>query len=163
MADDRSNRGGRRGKRTKKPSGTEQGDSTKPVERAQELQEQRSESGKEIRPMEEKRENTASTGDTPPVTEKPVPTQRKISRYVASVDEATGCVVKIEKLDEKTGEPKALSQEECAAAYAYANYAAPYYAGYAASMYDPMSSPAMQVYLAYLKAISDYSKTLSTR
>jgi hypothetical protein len=88
-----------------------------------------------------------------PVTEKPVATTRKISQYVVSVDDGTGRIVKMEKQDEKTGERKEFSQQEYAAAYAFGSSAAPYYAASAASLYDPLSSPAVQ---AYLKTISDY-------
>jgi hypothetical protein len=101
-------------------------------------------------------EGTPPPGGTePPVTEKPVATRRKISQYVVSVDGATGSIVKIEKLDEQTGKPKEFTQAEYAAAYSFASYAAPYYAAYAASLYDPLSSPAVQ---AYVKGIADYLK-----
>jgi hypothetical protein len=95
-----------------------------------------------------------------PVTEKPVATRRKILQYVVSVDDATGCIVKMEKQDEKTGERKEFTQQEYAAAYAFGSYAAPYYAAYAASLYDPVSSPAVQ---AYLKSISDYIKACTVK
>jgi hypothetical protein len=95
-----------------------------------------------------------------PVTEKPVATRRKISQYVVSVDDATGCIIKMEKQDEKTGERKEFTQQEYAAAYACGSSAAPYYAAYAASLYDPVSSPAVQ---AYLKSISDYIKASTVK
>jgi hypothetical protein len=101
-------------------------------------------------------EGTPPPGGTePPVTEKPVATRRKISQYVVSVDEVTGSIVKIEKLDEQTGKPKEFTRAEYTAAYSFASYAAPYYAAYAASLYDPLSSPAVQ---AYVKGIADYLK-----
>jgi hypothetical protein len=159
MANDRP-AAGERGKRTKKVLGRSKGGTTKPLEPVHELPEQKSESEKEVRPMDEKRDNTASEAGKSRVTEKPVPSQRKISKYVASVDDATGYLIKIEKLDEKTGEPRALSTEECAAASAYA---APYYADYAASLYGAMSSPATHLHHAYLKAISDYVKMFSQK
>ena len=77
-----------------------------------------------------------------------------------SVDDATGVIVKIEKLDDDTDERKELSRDEYAAAYTYAAYAAPYYASYAASLYDPLASPAAQ---SYLKSIADYAKSLTAR
>ena len=113
---------------------------------------------------DEQTPNTASEGtspaggEVPPVTEKPVATRRKISQYVVSVDEATGSIVKIEKMNEQTGKPRELTQEEYAAAYGFASYAAPYYAAYAASLYDPLSSPAVQ---AYVKGVSDYLKAFT--
>jgi hypothetical protein len=97
-------------------------------------------------------------GGKPPVTEKPVATRRKISQYVVSVDDATGSIVKIEKMDEQTGTPREFTQEEYAAAYGFASYAAPYYAAYAAALYNPLSSPAVQ---AYVKGIADYFKALA--
>lgn len=97
-------------------------------------------------------------GAAPPVTEKPVATRRKISQYVVSVDDATGSITKIEKLDEKTGERKQFNQGDYVAAYGCANYAAPHYAAYAASLNDPLSSPAVQ---AYLKGIADYVRAFT--
>jgi hypothetical protein len=92
----------------------------------------------------------------PPVAEKPVATRRKISQYVVSVDDATGFTVKVEKLDEATGQRKELTQEEYAAAYALVSYAMPYYAAYTAPLYDPM-----QAYRSYLKALADYWKAFA--
>jgi hypothetical protein len=97
-------------------------------------------------------------GEQPPVTEKPVATRRKISQYIVSVNDATGSIVKIEKMDEQTGKPREFTQEEYAVAYGFASYAAPYYAAYAASLYNPLSSPAVQ---AYVKGIADYLKALA--
>ena len=117
---------------------------------------------------EEQTHNTSNEGTPPPgeqepsltpVTEKPVAIRRKISQYVVSVDDATGAIVRIETLDEKTGKPREFTQEEYAAAYGFASYVAPYYAAYTASLYDPLSSPAAQ---AYLKGISDYLKAFTT-
>jgi len=98
-------------------------------------------------------------GSAPPVTEKPVATRRKISQYVVSVDDATGSIIKIEKIDEQTGKPREFTQEEYAVAYGFASYVAPYYAACAASLYDPLSSPAVQ---AYVKGISDYLKAFTS-
>lgn len=95
-----------------------------------------------------------------PVTERPVASRRKISEYVVSVDDETGAIVKIERVDEDTNARTELTQDEYAAAYAFASYAAPYYASYAASLYDPLSSPAAQ---AYLKTISNYAKAVTGR
>jgi hypothetical protein len=95
-----------------------------------------------------------------PATERPVPLKRKIAEYVLSVDEETGVIVTIEKLDPGTGTRTELTQEEYAAAYSYAFYAGPYYAGYAAALFDPLSTPAAQ---AYLKNIAKYAKTLTAR
>jgi hypothetical protein len=101
----------------------------------------------------------ASLPDVPeaPVTEKPVAQQRGVVQYVVSVDESTGLIVKVEKQDEE-GTPKELSEEEYLAAFAYASYAAPYYAAYTSSLYDPLSTPAGQ---AYLKAVIDVWKSLA--
>jgi len=98
-------------------------------------------------------------GQEPRVTERPVATQRRISQYVLSVEDATGAIAKIEKLDER-GQRNELTQEEYAAAYSFAGYIAPYYTMYAASLYDPLSNPVLQ---AYLKAIADYMRTLTQR
>jgi hypothetical protein len=94
------------------------------------------------------------------VTEKPVPTRSKTSQYVVSVDDATGFVVKIEKLDDETGQRREFTQDEYMAAYASMSSAMPYYAAYAASLYDPQSSPAMQ---AYFMALSDYVKAFTKK
>jgi hypothetical protein len=60
-----------------------------------------------------------------PVTEKPVPQKRELSRYVLSVDKAGGTVVKIEKMDDQTGKTEELSRDEYAAAFASAAYPSP--------------------------------------
>jgi hypothetical protein len=81
--------------------------------------------------------------------------QTMAKEYVVSVDATTGSIVKIEKLDEKTQERKEFTENEYAAAYAFGSSAAPYYAAYAACLYDPWSSPAVQNYLkskGYIKA-----------
>jgi hypothetical protein len=103
------------------------------------------------------RTGRSRTSGAPP-TEKPVATTRQLSEYVISVDEATGLVVKIEKLDGETSNRDELTQQEYAAAYSYACYTAPYYATAAAALYDPLQSPAAQ---AYLKNIADYVKAMS--
>jgi hypothetical protein len=95
-----------------------------------------------------------------PPTERPVPSERRLSQYVLSVDDSTGAIVKIEKLDPEAGARTELTREEYAAAYSYAFYAAPFYASYAASLYDPLDDPAAQ---AYLKGITDYAKSLTPR
>jgi hypothetical protein len=120
-------------------------------------------------------EETTSPGPKVPVTEKPVPTRRpaasrsatprsatsrKISQYVVSVDDATGGIVKIEKLDEQTGESREFTAEEYTAAYSFASCAAPYYAAYAASLYDPLSSVAVQ---EYMKAMADYLRAFAPK
>ena len=48
------------------------------------------------------------------VAEQPVPSapQKKTAQYVVTVDNQTGLLVKIEKLDDVKGERKELSQEE---------------------------------------------------
>jgi len=94
----------------------------------------------------------------PPVTEKPVATRRPISHYVVSVDDTTGSIVKIEKLDEQTGERKRLTQADYVAAYGRAASAAPPYAANAASLYRSLSSPVME---AYVKVIADYIKAFT--
>jgi hypothetical protein len=99
----------------------------------------------------------------PPVTEKPVESKKKISKFLVSVDDSNGVVVKIEKLDEKTNKYTELTPDEYGAAYAAASYSAPYYAAQAASMYDPLDSPEAQYYLAYLKAISDYVQSINEK
>ncbi len=93
------------------------------------------------------------------VTEKPVPSvpAKKTSQYVVTVDNETGLAVKIEKLDEGTGEHKELSKEEYTAVFAYASLAAPYYAGYSA--YAPTYSPeSASVVQAYYRGVADYLK-----
>ena len=106
----------------------------------------------------------AEKPEEPPVTEKPVPTETALVQYLVSVDSAKGIVVKIERVDEKTGERRELTQEEYVAAYAATSYPASYYAGYTAYPYAPVTStPAMEAYWAYLKAISDYVKTLTEK
>lgn len=99
----------------------------------------------------------------PSATEKPVVTRRHIAQYVVSVDDATGTIVKIEKVDGQTGQPKEFTPEEYAAAYSFASYAgygAPYGAQYAAPLYAPLSNPTVQ---AYLKAMSDYLKAFTAQ
>jgi hypothetical protein len=93
-----------------------------------------------------------------PVTEKPVPAKRSITRYTVSVDDATGHIVKIEKLDEKTNQSRELTQSEYAAAYSFASSAAPYYAASTAALHDPLNSPAMQ---AYFRGIADYIRAIT--
>jgi hypothetical protein len=66
-----------------------------------------------------------SEGQGTPVTEKPVPQKVDLARYILSVDNADGTIVKMEKLDEKTGEPRELDRDEYAAAFAFAGYPLP--------------------------------------
>jgi hypothetical protein len=149
------------GESEQRPEGGASVASTEPGESGQRPEE-------EFQAMAEEHIHNTSNGGTPspgekepsitPVTEKPVALRRKISQYVVSVDDATGAIVRIETLDEKTGQPREFTQEEYAAAYGFASYVAPYYAAYTASLYDPLSSAAVQ---AYLKGISDYLKTFS--
>jgi len=82
------------------------------------------------------------------------------SKYVISVDDASGFAVKIEKLDEKTGNRSELSLEEYAAAYSFAAYSAPFYAAYAASLYDPYEDPAVK---GYYQALADYVKAFTVK
>jgi hypothetical protein len=70
---------------------------------------------------QDKGKGTAAT----PVTEKPVPQKRELSRYVVSVDKAGGTLVKLEKLDDQTGKTQELSRDEYAAAFASAAYPSP--------------------------------------
>lgn len=93
-----------------------------------------------------------------PATEKPIPSQSRLTQYIVSVDEM-GYARKIEKLNEATGERKELSNEEYAAAYSLASSVAPYYAHCATTMYDPLHSAAMQ---NYVKSVSDYLEYLKT-
>lgn len=110
---------------------------------------------KAISRVEQPGETSEAEGSEKLATEMPVPTVRRISQYLVSVDDTTGTVVRIEKVDPDKGDKKELSQDEYAAAYAYAGYSAPYYATYAASLYDPLSDPAIQT---YMKAAADYAK-----
>ena len=99
----------------------------------------------------------------PPVTEKPVPTQMKISQFVVSVDDSTGAIVKIERLDEQTGLRTELTQQEYAAGYAlasYAGYLTPYLASHAANLYPSLRDPAAE---AYLKGVTDYIKAVTAK
>ncbi|HSF33877.1 MAG TPA: hypothetical protein VLK82_25900 [Candidatus Tectomicrobia bacterium] len=165
---------------TEMPRGVQEGQgSAEPVEGAAgpgergQRPEKESQVVAEEQPPNTSSENSPSASEKVPVTEKPVPSRRpatprsapsrgaisrKISQYVVSVDDATGSIVKIEKLDEKTGKSREFTQQEYTAAYSFASCAAPYYAAYAASLYDPLSSPAVQ---AYVKAIADYLKAFA--
>jgi hypothetical protein len=122
------------------------------------------ESGKESSAMPEEQTRNSSKDSPPPseqeplVTEKPVASRRKVSQYVLSVDDTTGSILKMEKLDEKTGQRKEFTQDEYASAYSFGSYLAPYYAAYAASLHDPLNSPAVR---AYLQAISEYVKAFT--
>jgi hypothetical protein len=111
------------------------------------------------KPLSEKPVTEKPATDRP--TEKPVPTKKKVSRYTVYVDDATGLVEKIEKMDEKTGQGKELSQQEYASVYAFSSTGSPLYGAYGAygaPHQDPLSSPAIQ---AYFKGISDYVKALT--
>jgi hypothetical protein len=168
MANDQENsRGRRRGRQTKRQAARapEAQGAAEPVEDVAVPGEREQEPREEPQAVaEEQRRNTSREGtpppggQEPPVTEKPIATRRKISQYVVSVDDVTGSIVKIEKLDEQTGERKELTQEEAAAACCFASYGAPYYGAYTTSLYESLSSPSVQ---AYLKGISDYVKAFT--
>lgn len=64
-------------------------------------------------------------GKGTPATEDPVPQQRDLARYVLSFDKTGGTIVKMEKIDEETGETKELGREDYAAAFASARAASP--------------------------------------
>jgi hypothetical protein len=168
MANDQENsRGRRRGRQTKRQAarapearGADEPaeDVAVPGEREQEPREEPQAVAEQQRPNTSSEGTPPPGGQEPPVTEKPVATRRKISQYVVSVDDATGSIVKIEKLDERTGERRELTPEEAAAACCAASYGAPYYAGYTTLLYDSLSVPSVQV---YLKTISDYVKAFT--
>lgn len=95
----------------------------------------------------------------PLATEKPPgPSARKVSRYTVTVEDETGVISRIEKIDLKTQQARELTAEEYGLAYAFASYSAPYYASLAASMLDPLNSSALR---AYYKGLSDYVKALT--
>jgi hypothetical protein len=92
------------------------------------------------------------------VMETPVPSapEKKTSQYVVTVDNQTGLAIKIEKLDEETGERTELSQEEYGGLLAYASLTASnYYGGY--DDYAPTSAMAQ----AYYQGVADYLKVLT--
>jgi hypothetical protein len=93
------------------------------------------------------------------VTEKPVASApfKKTSQYVVTVDNSTGFIQKIERLDEETGSRKAFTKQELAATLAMSPYTAAISAYASAS---PASAAAAQAYyqgvLDYLKALQPY-------
>jgi hypothetical protein len=104
-------------------------------------------------------ETTVQGGDGEDlVTEKPVPTERTVAQFVVSVDATTGAIVKIEDLDETTGQRREFTPEEYAAAYAFAGYAAPYYAMYASAFLDLTAPPTADT---YIKALAQYARSVS--
>ncbi|MDQ3895921.1 MAG: hypothetical protein M3326_01515 [Actinomycetota bacterium] len=105
---------------------------------------------------EPSRDDRRSETTEPRVTEKPVAQARRVAEYVVSVDQTTGAIMKIERL-ERDGSRKEFTEEEYVAAYTSLSYAAPYFASYAAALYDPLNDPAIQT---YLKAVVDYWKAL---
>ena len=109
--------------------------------------------------MAEPDENAAPGNGTSPRPPRPA-RRRGLATYVVAVDETTGLAVKIERLDEQTGARRELSLEEYASAYAFAGYAAPFYAAYAATLVDPYDHPAMR---AYYKGLADYTRALIGR
>jgi hypothetical protein len=101
----------------------------------------------------------AASGPSAPSTEKAVPTQaaKATSQYVVTVDNNTCLVVKIEKLDEGTGDRKELSASEYLACMAYAGQVNPASAltgaAYSASA-APLVQGYWQGYVDYLKALT---------
>jgi hypothetical protein len=92
------------------------------------------------------------------VMETPVPSapEKKTSQYVVTVDNQSGLAIKIEKLDEETGQRTELSQDEYAGVLAYASLAASnYYEGY--GHYAPTGAAAQ----AYYQGVADYLKALA--
>jgi hypothetical protein len=112
--------------------------------------------------MDKGKKVEGKTGKIPtnrPATEKPSgPSARKVSRYTVLVEDDTGVIARIEKVDPKTQQSRELTAEEYGLAYAFASYSAPYYASLAASMFDPLNSAVVR---AYYKGLSDYVKALT--
>ena len=124
-------------------------------------------SAKGQRMAEETQASSTSSGKKtePLATEKPVPSVpvKKTSQYVITVDNTTGLAVKIEKLDEDTGERTELTKSEYAQAQSGASLAAaPFYAGYGGSApaVSPMESSAL--IQAYYRGIADYLNALTS-
>jgi hypothetical protein len=112
----------------------------------------------EIQPTEKKDTGpttSAAAGTQPPAAAAP----RSVTQYVVTVDNLTKQPVKIEKLNEETGQRFELSQGEYAALYTYTSaglyYPTPYLA---ASMASPAGNNALA--LAYFQGVADYLKTL---
>jgi len=130
-----------------------------PVERAAEAPVERAAEAAGSNAGEQKPDYTAEGAQPkqskPLATEKPVALARGEVRYIVSIDEATGVITKIEKL-EKEGVSTELNEDEYLVAFTYAGHAAPYYAAYASAFYDPLNSPTGQ---AALKAAIDVWKS----
>lgn len=103
-----------------------------------------------------------------PATEKPVKLSPppRTSQYVVTLDNRTGLAVKIENLNEKTGEKTELSKEEYAAIMLYGR---PVPTSAAKSALDsPMSSRAPSqgenaaLTEAYYRGVTDYIKALTS-
>ena len=98
-------------------------------------------------------------------TEKPVPSvpAKKTSQYVVTVDNTTGVAVKVEKLDEDTGERKELTKSEYAQLQGGVSLAAsPFNTGFSgsAAAVSPVESSA--VIQAYYRGIADYLNALAS-
>lgn len=97
------------------------------------------------------------------VTEKPVPSApvKNTSQYVVTVDNRTMLPVRIEKLNEDTGERKELSKEEYAQIYSYASPTPlPSYAGLSGTAPVYSSSEATALVQAYYQGVVEYFKAL---
>jgi hypothetical protein len=97
-------------------------------------------------------------------TEKPIPnvSEKRQSQYVVTVDNRTGGVLKIEKLDSDTSERKELTADEYAGVLAYANLSSPYLAGLGAyAMSQPVLGSVSAVQ-AYYRGLADYFYALSS-
>jgi hypothetical protein len=110
-----------------------------------------------------------TTADSSPqvalATEQPVPSapQEKTSQYVVTVDNKTGLLVKIEKLDEVTNERKELSQEEYERAGMSANLSSsPSEAGFEPNALPP-SAESDPLLAAYYQGVADYFNALTSR
>jgi hypothetical protein len=106
-------------------------------------------------PKDTPSEDTAET--SLPVTEKPVPPRAGITQYVVSVDDATGSILKVEKLDSKTGARRALSSGEFERA-ASASTGGGSFAAVATTAPDPYGAAALE---AYYRGVMDYFKALT--
>jgi hypothetical protein len=97
------------------------------------------------------------------VTEKPVPSTpvKGTSQYVVTIDNRTMLPVRIEKLNEDTGERKELSKEEYAQSYSYASTSPlPSYAGLSGTAPVYSSSEATALVQAYYQGVVEYFKAL---
>jgi|ERR1044072_1775384 hypothetical protein len=98
-----------------------------------------------------------------PATEKPVqlPPPKKTSQYVVTVDNATGLLTKIEKLDADTGDRKELSQAEYLQLGSM--YTSPYTNPLTSGFTDVLGTPGATEDLssAYYRGVMDYLKALN--